>query len=288
VLLAVAGPLPRSADATTIGGSGSTLTLTGNILRNEIFIRAEFPGEWVLFAGDSPNDVFNFEAGSGACPSIVNQGKRADCPDRPFTLFRFDLKASDDKVTGAILSTAAPMRLPRVVLDAGTGDDLIVLPEESSAGDQLIGGAGEDTMDTVDGLADSVSCGTGRDSVTVDLKDAVTSDCNNVSRAPVDQHPTVRIGARSLTLGASGLVSIRLSCPRVLRRACKGQLALESARGRTFARSAYEIRAGRSRVVELRPSRNAARSLRQARSVRAVARERDPQGRPKTTIATLR
>ena len=74
------------------------------------------------------------------------------------------------------------------VLSGGTGNDRL---QGSDGSDRLTGGSGSDDIDgdsgtdrisARDGSRDSISCGSGRDTVSADRRDRVRSDCERVSR----------------------------------------------------------------------------------------------------------
>ena len=114
------------------------------------------------------------------------------------------------------------------------GNNLLV---GGNGSDQLEGLGGNDLIDSNDGVVDTVLCGTGTDKARVDLKDGPTGfrDCEGVSQAAVDQHPTVEIRSRSLRLHREhkgrDFVRVRMRCPRALHRGCRGRLAIRKLTG---------------------------------------------------------
>jgi Ca2+-binding RTX toxin-like protein len=65
------------------------------------------------------------------------------------------------------------------LLDGGDGADYIV---GGGAGDEITAGAGADFVNAaVDGVADTVACGSGRDTVRADRLDSVAADCERVT-----------------------------------------------------------------------------------------------------------
>jgi Ca2+-binding RTX toxin-like protein len=69
-------------------------------------------------------------------------------------------------------------RAGRDKLRGGTGNDSL---DGGSGADQYNGGAGNDVIKSRDGVAETVKCGSGRDTVKADMKDRL-SGCENVKR----------------------------------------------------------------------------------------------------------
>jgi len=65
------------------------------------------------------------------------------------------------------------------VIDGGAGNDRLI---GGPGRDQIRGGAGNDKILARDGARDRITCGPGRDIVTVDRVDRVTRDCERVLR----------------------------------------------------------------------------------------------------------
>jgi Ca2+-binding RTX toxin-like protein len=192
----------------------------------------------------------------------------------------------------------------RNLLRGAAGDDVIRAgggPDGITGGlgvDQLAGEAGTDTIDSRDGIGDQVSCGTEVDLAVIDLVDKIgdigkggvlITDCENVDQAAVDQGPGVRMDTPDLRANADGIVALALRCPPRQRHGCRGRVELRRPSGDALAARAYALRTGESTTVRLRlPARERA-SLARHRSVvlHAVTTERDPVGRPKTTVKRL-
>lgn len=299
VLLAGLALVPALAAAATVRLDGSTLEIVGDLA---FALDVEVNCKPASSATCSVS-VLNFgslRAGTGCTKTVASDGDDVvRCPSAAVARISFK---GGPPFEGVSLEdgTTPPSRIDlgadgdfgfggegNDVILGGLGNDLL---KGDNGSDTLEGGAGTDELDANDGEPDKLDCGLGIDDrITVDLKDTVSSNCENGQRAFVDQHPTVQIRTRRIAVGRGPNVPVRLACPRVLRRACKGRLELERSRPRhRLARRAYRIPAGRSRAVKLRLSAAALRSLKRARAVRAIARERDPRGRPKTTIATLK
>jgi hypothetical protein len=186
--------------------------------------------------------------------------------------------------------------------EGGDGDDRL----EGRAGDdsldgelgvdKLFGGDGDDTLFTRDGVKDAVvSCGGGTDTANVDLRDVPSPDCENIDQGAVKEGRNVRISKRTLRVGRDGRARVKLSCPRQLRRRCKGKLSLtlyrRSAHGGAVASRAtrYSIKPGRSRQVKVRLSGSDRRALVSRRKPRGRIKsvERGQHGR-KTTIRVVK
>ncbi len=151
-------------------------------------------------------------------------------------------------------------------LDGGPGTDRL---EAGPGADALSAGDGNDTLFTREpvgsaAVQDTVVCGAGTDFAEADLKDALSSSCENRDIGAVGETPLVRIGRGTLRVRPSGRVRVRLRCPRgVGSLGCEGRLSLRlDRRGARRARKRYEIRAGRSKTVTLRLSRGSVRALR--------------------------
>jgi Ca2+-binding RTX toxin-like protein len=179
-------------------------------------------------------------------------------------------------------------------LRGGPGDDVLT---GSAQSDHLVGGLGTDLFDAKDGddvvdasgdaIAEIAKCGAGTsDFAVIDLVDTKPG-CENVAQAAVGRHPTVAVAKARPRLRRRAL-RVRLICSSRLAAPCAGRLELEVRAGDVLAARSYRIRAGRRRVVKLALSRAEARRVRAARRIRLVAHERDPEGRPKTTLATRR
>lgn len=88
------------------------------------------------------------------------------------------------RLTGNAASNALYVYDGRGAIDGGPGNDV------------LSGGPQDDTINSVDGYADRVTCGAGNDTVTADTLDQVGDSCENVTRTDVgnaaqDKQPTV-------------------------------------------------------------------------------------------------
>jgi Ca2+-binding RTX toxin-like protein len=81
------------------------------------------------------------------------------------------------------------------VVDGGAGNDVL---NPGPGADVVRGGSGNDTITVRDGVADSVDCGSGTDTVVADRVDVLTG-CEKVSLPPPDTYPIV--GPKKVTKG---------------------------------------------------------------------------------------
>jgi RTX calcium-binding nonapeptide repeat (4 copies) len=162
--------------------------------------------------------------------------------------------------------------------------------------DTLIGGDGDDVIhDDLDQTADTFTCGAGFDQVFLDLvdfRDGTITDCEKQAASAIDQHPNVAIKVgRVVRMDRHRRVHLRLACPRAQRHGCRhGRLTLARGKHKLGSRR-YSLRRGKRTTISFKLSaREAARVRHRRRGVRfqATAREKDPKGRPKVTIAQFR
>ncbi|HUH81993.1 MAG TPA: calcium-binding protein [Solirubrobacteraceae bacterium] len=163
-------------------------------------------------------------------------------------------------------------------LQGGAGDDTLQgkghLPGFDSKNFQ--GGADDDSIAANNGVPDTVSCGDGNDSATVDLKDTVAThvvstpfgvlvlpDCEELARAPVDDSPPGRPRARAIRL-VHRAATVPFRCPKTSRPGCTGQLFLQDARrgGKVLGHVGYELQLGRTRTLRVPLGRRALAILR--------------------------
>lgn len=183
-------------------------------------------------------------------------------------------------------------------LDGGAGDDVLAIERGTLGFGHLIGGPGRDTftggdandrIDARDGEPDTiVACGDSRrrtadrDLAIVDLVDAEPpADCESIDRSNRREGPNVRVHAGAVPVTATGIASVRLTCPAT--GACAGTLTIRpAAGGAAVARAPFAMRAGTTRTVTLRLSQAERRRVLRAGQARLVAVERGRFGR-KTT-----
>jgi len=257
-----------------------------------------------VFNGGAGFDTASFDATSTAGVS-VSLDNVANDGSGGLHNFKSDVEhlvgtAGNDVFTGS----AAPNPLEGLggndTLRGGDGGDTL---DGGLGADVLSGQGGGDLLLARDGVDDqsnaAMSCGReivfGRvtDRVVADLKDddtrPIPADCESVDQSDRREGPNVVVRSRSVSVGRDGVLSVRLSCPRKLRRSCSGTLASRvDKRGTGFGRrTRYSIRPGRSARVKtrLRASQRAAARRRGAR-VLVRSLERGLLG-TKTTLRPL-
>ncbi len=206
------------------------------------------------------------------------------------------------------------------VIDGDAGDDELVGlgGDDTLIGgtgvDRTSGGEGDDTIMLRDGITDACpSGGPGENTLDLDLADqfvtgsglaagltlrrlclapgalaALTRFGNVVTFRPLGEGPASRMDLARPAV-ANGAVRVRLTCPAVLRAACRGTLAVAPAVvGIPFGTASYRVPAGRSRVIRVPVSGTDAAAIgRRARVVLISSeRGRSPKG-PKVAIVTV-
>ena len=194
VTLIMAAP----AFAATLGVDGSTLTLdaSGDSGETELAIGVEPFDDGVFFSASSSG----VQAGAGCA-------LRSDAIACPFE--------------GV---SAVAVRGPRAA--ASTIDLTGLIPREGRT-PNVVGsvdaGARSDTIDTVNAIADTISCGPGLDFFRADLRDSVEADCETANQeggtrarllpgSDVQARPTRKVGAGDRTHPFG--IDFRVTCPR--------------------------------------------------------------------------
>jgi Ca2+-binding RTX toxin-like protein len=166
--------------------------------------------------------------------------------------------------------------------------------------DHLFGGGGADVLggepgdddlhDDLDQIADVFHCDDGTDHAFLDLVDASAGEirnCENVSKSAIDQHPNVAIKVGAIVrLDRRRRAHLPLLCPRAQQHGCAGDLTLRRGKRKVGSRH-YSLRPGKRtrETFKLGASVAARAKRRHGVSASATALEKDPNGRPKTTIA---
>jgi hypothetical protein len=191
------------------------------------------------------------------------------------------LDAGDDPFTTNVIGEVE-------IVDGEAGNDTIL---GDGGRESLRGGDGDDLIDAVDGRTDGVGCGRGTDLAVIDLTDFVGTgffaSCENVFKAPVGEHPTVKLRSSKVAVSSRGVAKVKLSCPS--KNGCKGTLRIKVG-SKTVGKKRYSIGARKRKTVSVRVGRNIARKVAGKRTLRASAftSERDSKGRPKTTATRSR
>jgi hypothetical protein len=238
VALIVAAP----AFAATLGVDGSTLTLdaSGDSGETELAIGVEPFDDGVFFSASSSG----VQAGAGCA-------LRSDAIACPFE--------------GV---SAVAVRGPRAV--ASTIDLTGLIPREGRT-PNVVGsvdaGARSDTIDTVNAIADTISCGPGLDFFRADLRDSVEADCETANQeggtrarllpgSDVQARPTRKVGAGDRTHPFG--IDFRVTCPRAAPDdSCGGKLDVFVAepsfpRGRgLFGSQVYAVARGQTRRLRV-------------------------------------
>lgn len=122
--------------------------------------------------------------GGGLADNIFGskKGDKLTGKDGADTIFG---KKGEDKINGGQDNEASTLSdtilggRSKDKLDGEFGDDVIV-DDDGKGGDKLIGGAGNDQLNSVDGAKDNITCGDGTDYAVTDLLDKIAEDCENI------------------------------------------------------------------------------------------------------------
>lgn len=153
------------------------------LLGSDVRIRADLPskidggpGDDLLVGGPAEDTI---DGGPGQ--DIIAGGLGADVlsggPGQ-------DLVTYDDRIAadGTLLPRRSGVRVQIGRPDwSGSGDERDTIERDV---EQVQGGAGADRLSLRDGLATSVACGAGRDSVVADPRDVLDIDCDSATVAP--------------------------------------------------------------------------------------------------------
>lgn len=175
--------------------------------------------------------------------------------------------------------------------DTLTADGAIRTAMNGEAGsDTINGGSATDGIFSREGEADTITCGGGLDRLTADLRDIPLSrTCEQVDQGAVKEGPNVDVVSRSVSVGRDGGVSVRLRCPRALKRPCAGRLGAKvERRGANYGRrTSYSIKPGKTASVEAKlPASQRAAARRRGARVGVISVEKGTHG-PKTTLDSL-
>jgi Ca2+-binding RTX toxin-like protein len=131
-------------------------------------------------------------------------------------------------------------------------NDLIKIDVEN-----VSSGAGNDKINSVDGVAGRISCGRGTDTVTADAKDTVAADCELKNVAKLSRCSITR---RSATMSRKGVVGIRINCAA----SGKGTLTLRKGRAK-IGKKRFSVRSGRVKTVKVKLTKKGRRAVKRAK-----------------------
>jgi Ca2+-binding RTX toxin-like protein len=278
-----------------VGGNGDN-TLIGNTGRNKI---TGGPGNDYIDGGGG-DDVLDGGLGTntilcGPGKSIVNYTWETDpirfAPDGlPFSGAAGQHDTIGPGCRGVLGSPQADMLMggpgPTFIYGDGGGDTIFGGP---SAGNLLVTGDGDAYVDAMNGKADFVSCGNGKDTVLVDPVDSVAPNCEKPgdtkvvgTEAQITTAPAVAVVAGAVTVPVSCQPLMLDPCTGTVRLSAKlpaAALAKPKARRRKKAREA--ARRKRRRRRHGKPAKPSAQVL----QLGSVAYTADPG---KTVVASVR
>ena len=286
------------------GGNGNDVVSGGD--GDDSFPIASTSGAGAVFNGGTGFDTMSFDAASTAGVSVSLDNVANDgiggLQNVKSDIEKLVGTAGNDVFTGS----GAPNRLEGLAgndtLRGGEGGDTL----DGGLGVDVLGGqGGGDLLLARDGVDDqsnaAMSCGreallSGRavaDRVVADLKDddtrPIPADCESVDQSDRREGPNVVVRSRSVSMGRDKVLSVRLSCPRKLRRTCSGTLTsrVDKRRTRFGRRTRYSIRPGRSATIKTRlPASHRAAARRRGARVLVRSLERGLLG-AKTTVRPL-
>jgi hypothetical protein len=211
--------------------------------------------------------------------------------------------AGNDTITGSPASNYLAGGPGDDSLAGGAGDDTL---DGGPGHDALDGGDGADVLRAQDGSIDTLTCGAGVDTVSVDPIDILAADCEvpasgGASGVTLDQLP------KSITMTKRGYVRLPIACPASSAGGCRGTLELTTARGsraaissrrsrsKVLGRGKFSIAAGKTKVIKVKMSRNGRRRVLlqhrlrcQASAVTRSARGSEATARKKITLKAPR
>jgi hypothetical protein len=195
-------------------------------------------------------------------------------------------------------------------VEGNAGNDIVIGGPGGNLlgfGDVLRGDAGNDALRFRDGEVDnfnSSSCGSGTDSLDIDLADATflavevggvfgllaiaDLNCESVTVGAINEPPNVIISRRSLRVGSDGRAKVSLTCPATLLAPCAGTLRIGRSEKSEGAPKAYSIDQGTKGKVSARLSRRDRRKLSRRGEITAhVTSVEQGEFGDKTTLQTL-
>lgn len=205
---------------------------------------------------------------------LANDGQAGEGDKIDSTVENLVGGSAADQLTGSDSANSLVGGAGDDVLVGGGGDDSL----DGGAGtDSFDGGAGIDTIKARDTLPENVTCGTEADAVEADYSDVVAADCEAVDRsaAPpvvIPDPPVVipppptgngevvapvvaAISSAPAALSATGVVSVKLACPRESFEGCEGTVAIDLMTGKAKKAHGKLVAARRRKVAKAKPSR---------------------------------
>jgi Ca2+-binding RTX toxin-like protein len=255
-----------------------------------------------LFEGGAGTDTADYSLRTAALHLSTTVGA-ADDPNDGVFMEGDDLDGVETIIGGSkndLIVFSKPIRTAvlgiRTLMGGPGADELKVVgglraSHDGGIGiDKIRGGASTDTIFSRDAEVDDILCGDGNDTLTADLKDVPLSDtCETIDQGAVKEGPNVQVLTRQVSVGQDGRLSVRLKCPRKLRRPCSGTLeARLDRRGSKFGPATrYSLRPGASITVEAElPAAQRGAARKQNARVRLRSVEKGTHGR-KTTLRSL-
>lgn len=204
------------------------------------------------------------------------------------------------------------------LLAGGAGNDVLIgeqnaafghcggfVPESGDCFDFYDAGPGNDQIRARDGeydrlTIDDMNCGSGTDSVDMDLLDAaginvsfglglLGTQCENFTVGAVNEGPNVIVSRHSVNVGEDGRAAVRLRCPGSLTAPCAGELRIGHSAKSEGKKAHYSIDPGKKDDVSARVSRRDRRRLRRHGETTAlVTSVEQGQFGDKTTVQTIK
>jgi Ca2+-binding RTX toxin-like protein len=140
-------------------------------------------------------------------------------------------------------------------------------------------GGGDDVIDIKDGAKGEAKCGRGIDTVLADANDKIGDDCEQVNQLRA-RSSRCRLSSSSTTMSRTGVVKVRLSCPKT----AKGKLTLKAGK-RSLGSKSFSLKAGKAKTVKVKLSRKGRSQVRHKKRLKASA-VIAPTGTAKASKAT--
>jgi hypothetical protein len=251
------------------------------------------PGADTIAGGDG-HDRADYSARTAplvvALDGVAGDGEAGENDNLTFSIEEVTGGAAGDRLTGGSGANVLSGGGGNDTLSGGAGDDLL---DGGSGRDLLDGGADADVLRSADGEPDEDRCGTGSDLVFGDASDTIAADCERPAGAPGTTTPgagaTLDLLPRVMRMTASGALRVRVYCglsagvctgrvsaviKRTRRRAARAGVSM--AARRSAGGKKFSVRAGESKVIGVKISRNGRRRVLRGKKakcrIRAVTR----------------